>query len=210
MVYLDCGRRTTQLMRDSLGGRGHCDGKDMSAPLIYEFHIDPTETVRASRVVQRRQRFAWITWAVWPLFAALAVFYLATGTPWQDLWLLGVAASFLLALQLLAPRLQRWQLRRAYAETPNLRGPQVHQFSDSGLSITGGSAATTLGWDSFVEVTEVNDLFLFFYSKKGAYYLPKRVVGGEVERRALRKFLRGRLGPRAAGIRSDEPGLAPA
>jgi hypothetical protein len=172
----------------------------VTAPLIYEFNIDPAETVRASRVVQRRQRFAWIAWAVWPILIALAVWYLATGVPWQKLWLLGLVALFLLTLQLLTPWIQRWQLRRAYAETPILRGPQVYQFSDAGLSITGEAATTTLGWDSFVEAAETDEFFLFFYSKQCAYYVPKRAVGKAIYQRALRALLRAKLGRRAAGL----------
>jgi hypothetical protein len=176
----------------------------MTAPLIYEFTIDSAETVRASRFVQRRQRFAWIAWAIWPILLALAVLYLATGVPWQKLWLLGLVAVFLLAVQLLTPWIQRWQLRRVYAETPNLRGPQVYQFSDAGFSITGGAATTTLGWDSFVAVTETDEFFLFFYSKRYAYYLPKRAVGKGIYQGALRGLLRAKLGRRAAGLKPDE------
>ena len=182
----------------------------MSAPLTYEFQIDSAETVRASRVVRRRQRFAWIAWAVWPVLVGLAALYLASGVPWQNLWLLGLVALFLLTLQWLTPRIQRWQLRRAYAETPNLRGPQVYQFSDAGLSITGGAATTTLGWDSFVEVAETDEFFLFFYSKQCAYYVPKRAVGKGIYQRALRGLLRAKLGRRAAGIWPDESREAPA
>jgi hypothetical protein len=176
----------------------------MSAPLIYEFHIDSAETVRASHAARRRQRFAWIAWAIWPLLLALAALYLASGVPWQNLWLLGLVALFLLTLQWLTPWIQRWQLRRAYAETPNLRGPQVYQFSDAGLSITGGAATTRLGWDSFVEVAETDEFFLFFYSKQCAYYVPKRAVGKGVYQSALRALLRAHLGRRAAGLRPDE------
>ena len=176
----------------------------MSAPLTYEFQIDSAETVRASRAVQRRQRFAWVTWAIWPLLLALAVLYLASGVPWQNLWLLGLVALFLLTLQLLTPRIQRRQLRRAYADTPNLRGPQVYQFSDAGLAITGGAATTTLGWDSFVAVAETDEFFLFFYSKRCAYYVPKRAIGKGIYQSALRALLRSQLGSRAAGLRPDE------
>jgi hypothetical protein len=182
----------------------------MTAPLTYEFQIDSAETVRASRAVQRRQRFAWIAWAIWPLLLALAALYLATGVPWQDLWLLGLVALFLLTLQLVTPWIQRWQLRRAYAETPNLRGSQVYQFSDAGLSITGGAATTTFGWDTFVEAAETDEFFLFFYSKRCAFYVPKRAVGKGIYQSALRALLRAKLGRRAAGLRPDESRLTPA
>ena len=182
----------------------------MTAPLTYKFQIDSAETVRASRAVQRRQRFAWITWAVWPVLFALALLYLVSGVPWQNMWLLGVVAVFLLTLQWLTPWIQRRQSRRAYAETPNLRAPQVYQFSDAGVSITGGAASTTLGWDSFVEVAETDEFFLFFYSKRCAYYVPKRVVGKGIYQSTLRALLRAKLGPRAAGLRPDESRVAPA
>ena len=182
----------------------------MTAPLTYEFHLDPAETVRAGREVQRRQRLAWIEWAVWPMLAILTAFYLISGTPWQDLWLLGLVAAFFLCLRWLAPRIQRWQLRRAYSETPSLRGPQVYQFTDAGLTIRGGAASTTLGWDSFVKADETREFFLLFYSKRCAYYLPKRVAGDEGERNALRALLRAKLGARAAGLRADELRVAPA
>ena len=181
----------------------------MTAPLIYEFNIDAAETVRASRAVQRRQRFAWIAWAVWPILLALTVLYLATGVPWQKLWLLGPVALFILTVQLLTPRIQRWQLRRAYAETPNLLGPQVYRFSDAGVSITGGAATTTLGWDSFVEAAETDEVFLLFYSKRRAYYVPKRAVGKGIYQSALRALLRAKLGRRAAGLWPDESRSAP-
>ena len=199
-----------QLKRDSLGGHNHVDRTGMTAPLTYEFQIDSAETVRASRAVQRRQRFAWVAWAIWPLLLALAVFYLTSGVPWQNLWLLGLGALFLLTLQSLTPWIQRRQLKRAYAETPNLRGPQAYQFSDAGVAITGGAATTTLGWDSFVEVAETEEFFLFFYSKRGAYYVPKRAVGKEIYQRALRALLRAKLGTRAAGLNPDESRVAPA
>lgn len=127
-----------------------------------------------------------------------------SGVPWQNLWLLGLVALLLLTVQLLTPRIQRWQLRRAYATTPNLRGPQIYQFSDAGLSITRGAATTRLGWDSFVEVAETDEFFLFFYSKQCAYFVPKRAVGREIYQRALRGLLRGQLGRRAAGLWPDE------
>ena len=134
------------------------------------------------------------------MLIGMAVFYLATGTAWQDLWLLGVAALFLGALTLATPWVQRRQLRRAYAETPSLREPQVYRFSDAGLSITGGPATITLGWDAIVEALETEEFFLLFYSKQCAYYVPKRATGGIAEQGALRALLRRHLDTRASTL----------
>lgn len=169
--------------------------------LTYEFRVDPSETVRASQYIRRRQRFGWLRWAVWPMLLGLAVLYRATDVPWRDLWLLGVAALFLAALTLATPWVQRRQLQRAYSETPSLREPQVYRFSDAGLAITGGPATVTLGWDAIVEALETPEFFLLFYSKRCAYYVPKRSIGGIAEEEALRVLLREHLGTRAAGLR---------
>lgn len=169
----------------------------------YQFRLEPAETVRAARHVQRRQPLAWAIWLVWPALAALTLLYWATGTPLRDLWLLGIVAGGLLGMQVIAPFVQRWQVGRAYAETPGLREPQRYELTTAGLVMAGGAASTTLGWDAILEVTETSEFYLFFYSKRCAYYLPKRVVGGAVDQRSLRTLLRTHLGVRAAGLQEE-------
>ena len=182
----------------------------MTGPLAYEFSVDPAETVRACRELRRRQAFAWVEWAVWPALFILAALYLLVGRDWRALWPLGLVALVILLFQALLPLVQRWQIGRAYQATPNLRGAQAYRFSDAGLRITGGAATIELGWDSFVEVAETKEFFLFFYSKQCAYYLPKRVARDHSQRDALRALLRAKLGPRAARLQSDVGRDAPA
>jgi len=169
-------------------------------PLTFEFRLDPAETVRASRYLRRRQRFAWLSWAIWPMLLGLTALYRVTGTPWQELWLLGLAALFLGSLTVLVPWVQRRQFRRAYSETPGLREPQVYQFDGDRLVMSAGATTMTLGWDAILEVVETDEFFLFFYSKRCAYYLPKRAMGADSEQHRLRELLRSALGTRAAGL----------
>lgn len=172
----------------------------MTEPLTFELQLDPAETVRATQIVLRRRPFGWTErWAL-PLFVAFGLLFIALGTPWQELWLLGIVVIGLGLLQVVIPIVQRRQLRRTYADTPSLRGPQVYRFSGSGLAMTGGASSTTLGWDSFVEALETPEFFLFYYSKNAAFYLPKRVTIDERQRAALRELLRAHLGSRAAGV----------
>jgi hypothetical protein len=176
------------------------DARTLSVPsLTFEFLADPAETVRASRYIQRRQRFGWLQRAIWPMLALLAVVHLSTGGRLEELWLLGLLALFFGSLALLGPWMQRRQYRRMYDSTPAMRAPQVYRFSADGLTIIAGPATTTLGWDAFVEADESDDAFLLFYSKQCAYYLPKRAVAREPE---LRELLRAHLGVRARRLRA--------
>jgi hypothetical protein len=138
----------------------------------------------------------------------LAALYLASGVPWQNLWLLGLVALFLLTLQWLTPRIQRWQLRRAYAETPNFVGLRSTSSRRGPSSPEGGDHQVR--WDGFVEAAETDEFFLFFYSKRCAYYVPKRAVGKGIYQSALRGLLRAKLGRRGAGLWPDESRVAPA
>jgi hypothetical protein len=173
----------------------------MPLPLSFEFLLDPAETVRAGQHVQKRQRFAWVGWAMWPLFAILAIVHLSVGGRLEELQLLGSVALVVGLGQLLGPRIQRRRYRRLYAETPATRGPQVYRFDADGLMMTGGVAAITLGWNAIVEADETDELFLFFFNKQGAYYLPKRAIGGAPVESELRELLRTHLGDRAHKLR---------
>ncbi len=135
-----------------------------------------------------------------PLIVGSGLVFIALGKPWQEMWLLGGIALALLLLQIIIPIVQRRALRRAYSETPSLRGPQVYEFSETGLVMTGVGSSSTVVWDSLVEAIETEEFFLLYFSKRTAFYLPKRATSDEAQRTALRELLRTQLGPRAAGI----------
>jgi hypothetical protein len=156
--------------------------------------------VRASQIVARRRPFGWIDRYAVPFIVAFGLLFIALGIPWQQLWLLGACAGALLLLQIIIPIVQRRQVRRAYRETPSLRGPQTYSFSDTGVAITGVSSSGTLGWDSVLEAIETREFFLLYHTKRAAFYVPKRAMTDEAQRAALRELLRTQLGPRAAGL----------
>lgn len=177
----------------------------MNTPLSFAFQLDPAETVRATRIVARRRPFGWIDRYALPLLVAFGLILIALGVPWRQLWLLGAIALAVLLLDVLIPIVQHRQLRRAYDETPSLRGPQTYTFSDTGLVMTGVSSSVTLGWDSFIEAIETNEFFLFYHTKRAAIYMPKRATPDEAQRAALRDLLQTNLGPRAAGVGDRSP-----
>lgn len=135
------------------------------------------------------------------LFAILLIVHLSGGGRLEELRLLGSVALVVGLGQLLGPWIQRRRYRRLYAETPGTRGPQVYRFDADGLMMSGGVAAITLGWDAIIEADETDELFLFFFNKQCAYYLPKRAIGGAPVESELRELLRTHLGDRAKKLR---------
>ena len=95
------------------------------------------------------------------------------------------------------PLIQRHRLRRLYTDTPSLRGDQTYVLTPDQLECANALAHSVMRWDGLTEIAETDEFFLFYFSKKRAYYLPKAVVGGAAEEERLRSFLRDRVGTRA-------------
>jgi YcxB-like protein len=169
--------------------------------LVFEFQPIAAETVRASRLLRRRARFGWMHWLTWPLILGLALMYKATGVAWSQMGFLWFAVLLLAAVSLGGPVIQRWQLQRAYADSPILRERQQYEFSSDGLTIRGGPAASRFGWDAFREAVETDEFIVLFVARQTAYYLPKHALHGPDVANALRTLLHSALGDRARNVR---------
>lgn len=181
----------------------------MNDILTVDFRLDAAQTVRASMAIQRGGRRSWIAWTTWPMLAGLALMYRIGGVPWSEMGLLFTAAILLAVITFAAPRVQRWQLQRAYRSSPILREPQRYEFSAAGVSIRGGPASSTLTWDAIIEARETDEFFLLFFARKSAYYVPKKALATAASCDALRRQLRNFLGPRASGLRGTASSVAP-
>src|SRR5687768_9841414 len=173
----------------------------MSLPLVFEFQPVPAETVRASRSIQRRVRFGWMRWLTWPMLLGLVVMYRANGVPWSQMGFVWFAVVMLVALSFGGPGLQRWQLKRAYAQSPILRERQQYEFTSDALTIRGGPAASRFEWNAFLEAVETEEFFLLYVARRTAYYLPKRAINGPDAENALRALLHSAMGDRARDVR---------
>jgi hypothetical protein len=88
--------------------------------------------------------------------------------------------------------IRAWQVRRM---DPAVRHPISHALEESGLRVIAKTAETRLSWDGLHKVRETPGFFMFYYGKRIAYYLPKRVVSGLDEVDALRAQILERLPP---------------
>jgi hypothetical protein len=86
--------------------------------------------------------------------------------------------------------IRAWQVRRM---DPAVLHPLSHAFEVTGLRVTAKAAETHLKWEGLHKVRETPDLFMFYYSPRIAYYLPKRAVGGPAEIGLLRDLVKERL-----------------
>src|SRR4051812_9721745 len=171
-----------------------------SSFLTFEFTLDAAETVRASEAIERRARDAStlpvvVVWVLMPVSMLLAFNFGMT--------FFKVAAVIVLLLMLFAlisPAMRRRQIRRLYEATPSLSGLQRYEFSDEGLAMSNAGAENLLRWSAVVEAAESKDFFLIYFTKKCAYYLPKRAVASEAREAEIREFLRVKLEERAKHV----------
>lgn len=90
--------------------------------------------------------------------------------------------------------IRAWQIQRS---DPNIAHPFIQTLDEEGFHISMHTINVDLIWTGMHKVRETPDLFLFYYSKHTAYYLPKRLLAGKPEIEGLREWIRNRLPPAA-------------
>ena len=76
---------------------------------------------------------------------------------------------------------------------PNVAHPITHTVDASGLGITTRAATVHVKWDGMHKVRETEDMFLFYYTSRYAYFLPKRAVGAGAAEEEFRERIRACL-----------------
>lgn len=167
----------------------------------YTFDWRPGEHARVTSLLVREQFRSGVRrilkWAVAGVlilgaFSAIAVALSGDVGEAVELGLLIVAvAALVLAFGRLAGWIQAWQLKRS---DPNVAHPITHSLDEAGYHVSTRTTDIDLRWDGLHKVRETPELFMLYYSRRLAYYLPKRVLGsGEVEE--LRAWIRAQLPP---------------
>jgi hypothetical protein len=104
-------------------------------------------------------------------------------------WLI-VAGALVLAFGRLTGGIHTWRVAR---HDPNVAHPLTHTLDESRLHISMHTASFDLKWSGLHHIRETPDLFMFYYSKRVAYYLPKRALTGPEEIDALGAWIRTQL-----------------
>ena len=164
------------------------------------FEYDPKEWYAASRAVTRSTHWRWTI----PLFSVLipAIGFVLSLDHWDVMtpsarfwsslpWLL----LFLFYIALI-PVMQRRRVQRLKTDEPTVRGTQSRTVDETGFHVRGHGFAQDLAWGELHRVVETDRFFLFFYNKRCAHVMPKRVLSSD-EVAGARTLIAQRIGERA-------------
>ena len=180
-----------------------------ASPFSFTFDWRADEHARVTSLLIREQFSSglWriIKWAVVLILVLSAALTLATAAAGdvRSTMQLGpltlVVAGLTWKLPILTGRLHAWRIRR---NDPNVGHPITHTFDDSGLHIGMRTLNAELKWAGMNRVRETPDMFLFYYSRRTAYFLPKRVVGDAEDATGLANWIRTRVPPDVAYVQT--------
>ena len=165
----------------------------------YTLEFDPSEHYRALEAITKLAGQHWWTYVIAFGLPALmsglpAGIALLAGdpVPWSNVNIWAWVLFPILAFWGL-PALMRWQVRRGYRANPTLHGTLRRTVDDVGVAAYGTGATTAFTWDAIQRVEETPEFIFFFYSKKCALYIPKRVIGPDLPKvqRLVATHLRG-------------------
>ena len=83
-----------------------------------------------------------------------------------------------------------WSVGRS---DPAVGYPLTHSWDETGVHISTAVANIELKWTGLHKIRETPDMFMFYYSTRLAYYLPKRAIPQTDEIPAPGEWLRERL-----------------
>jgi len=167
----------------------------------FRSQFDTQEFLRASKAVEHlttKRHFTWLLAFGLPLFITGLSLFVAYSNAEEPVWA-RVALWPWLFFPLLSlagiPLLTRWQLLRAVKANPRLSGEMVRIVSAEGLESRDAGTAARFEWRAVQRVVTTDEFYLFFYTKKCAYFLPRRLVSAE-EHTQLHALLRDHLDAR--------------
>lgn len=166
----------------------------------YTFEWRPGEHARVTSLLVReqfgsgvRRVIKWGVVGVLILGAFVAIASALSGASAEALRLgvLVVAVSaMVLGFGRIAGWIQAWQLKR---HDPNVGHPITHCLDESGYHVATRTTDIDLRWSGLHKVRETPDWFMVYYSRRLAYYLPKRALTNPQEVAELRAWIRAQL-----------------
>jgi hypothetical protein len=186
-----------QLKREPVRQAG---AASLSEPIIYTFdwhakdHASCIQTI--TRETYRRGFARLMKWCVYAVLAVASVLFIVS-TVAGDFETAGAFVPWILLLIFwivfigtFIGRIQAWSARR---QDPNIAHPFTYTFSDEGFHVSMKSTDVDQRWSGLDKVRETDNLFMFYYTPRCAYYLPKRVLEGDAQVDSFRDWLRQRI-----------------
>lgn len=177
-------------------------------PVQVTFVPTVDDYVHASRETLRfTGRDRWLVRIGVPVIMGGMLAMIVADEGWRALYGSGLTYTVLLAcwvlLPLAWPVLLRWIHLRQLRQNPHFNGPIAYTFTVRGVHLETPLGTSDMPWTSFVRARETREQILLFFARKTAYFVPRRALREEDERR-LRGWLAARLGARAEFSTSND------
>jgi hypothetical protein len=116
--------------------------------------------------------------------------------PIAYLWVFGVPLAAAAIFAATRPMAMKQAVKRQLADDPSTQQERTYKLDEAGFRVDGESFHVELNWAQLIVVRETNEFFLFF-TRKSAYYLPKRAIQWPERLEGIRDLLVEYLGDRA-------------
>ena len=165
-------------------------------------HLRAVKTLRSEHARHERRIWRELRFVSLAVFVCIAIAVIARR--WREvhhlpiayLWLFGVPLTALALYTATRPAAMRLAVKRQLGDDPGRQQERTYTFDAGGLRVDGGSFQVELNWAKLIIVRETNEFFLFF-TRKAAYYLPKRAIQWPERLEGIRDLLVEYLGDRA-------------
>jgi hypothetical protein len=150
------------------------------APIQVSFVPTLDDQLLALRAVQANRRW----WRVGvPAVLAIMLVIEMVMWGWETILSGGLVLLGLMLVGLLVPPLERWQVHRFRRRNPHLLGALTYTFTPAAMHLESPLGTVEMPLRSFIRVGETPDQILLFFAQRSAYYIPRRSLRDEDQRR---------------------------
>jgi hypothetical protein len=175
---------------------------------ILRWRVQADEHYRAIRALKkehaRQERRIWreLRFISLGLFVCIAIAIVVRRwremhhAPIAYLWVFGVPLVAVGIYAATRPIAMKRAVKRQLEDDPSTQQERSYTLDGAGFRIDGESFHVELNWAQLIVVRETNE-FLLFFTRKSAYYLPKRAIQWPERLEGIRDLLVEYLGDRA-------------
>jgi hypothetical protein len=161
-----------------------------------------TDYTRANRYLLHRKPAVWVIYSL-PALVVIGAgirLYQVARDDW-DWWVVPALFGLLVWIYSCGFVMTRWNARRLVRQqlksSPAAQSPQIYNFSDVGINMTGALHNMDLKWEAIIKALESKHDFFLYVSKSVAYFLPKKAFLSGEQQAELRSMLKSKLGEKA-------------
>ncbi|MBA2684527.1 MAG: YcxB family protein [Gemmatimonadaceae bacterium] len=165
-------------------------------------HYRAIRTLRKEHARQERRIWRELRLLALGVFVCIAIAIIARRwrelhhVPIAYLWVFGVPIVGAAIFAATRPLAMKKAVEQQLADDPSTQQERAYTLDEAGFRIDGESFHVELNWAQLIVVRETSE-FLLFFTRKSAYYLPKRAIQWPERLEGIRDLLVEYIGDRA-------------